>query len=104
PVRGRDFFTEMPYLGLYLAKTEAQSSIWTSKMGAKWTVKFLSDSLLARDKVIGLEFSALCIKKQATIIDKTGHILDPNNEADFFMYIIELIKGEGEHHHITARL
>ena len=38
----------MPYLGLYLAKTEAQSSIWTSKMGAKWNVKFLSDSLLER--------------------------------------------------------
>ena len=40
----------MPYLGLYLAKTEAQSSIWTSKMGAKWNVKFLSDSLLVRIK------------------------------------------------------
>jgi DNA invertase Pin-like site-specific DNA recombinase len=59
---------------------------------------------LVRDKIIGLDFAALCIKNQVTIIDETGRVLDPSDEVGLILYVVELTKSEGERDRINARL
>jgi len=59
---------------------------------------------LVREKVIGLEFATLCIRNQVTIVDETGRVLDPSDELGLIMYVIELMKSEGERNRINARL
>jgi DNA invertase Pin-like site-specific DNA recombinase len=59
---------------------------------------------LVREKVIGLEFAALCVKHHVTIIDETGRVLDPADEIGLILYVVELTKSVGERHRINSRL
>ena len=59
---------------------------------------------LVREKAIGLEFATLCIKNQVTIVDETGRVLDPSDEVGLLLYVVELMKSEGERSRINARL
>lgn len=74
------------------------------ELGIADDVFVLEFSRLVRERVIGLEFATLCIRNQATIIDETGRVLDPSDEVGLILYVIELMKSEGERNRINSRL
>lgn len=59
---------------------------------------------LVREKVIGLDFAAICIQNQVTIVDETGRVLDPGDDVGLILYVLELTKSEDERRRINSRL